>query len=88
MKRFAIVGLIAALGAISTQAAAQMQSSGQMSTSSMQHGKMMHHSMAMHGHMTRAQTMRWCHSMSHRKMMMNSRCRAMMHMHRAPIHHM
>lgn len=33
----------------------------------------------MHHGMWDSHTMRWCRSMSHRRMMMNPRCRAMMH---------
>ncbi|HZC38894.1 MAG TPA: hypothetical protein VE221_09515 [Sphingomicrobium sp.] len=53
------------------------------------------HDMTRHGHMwmhrgmSDSHMMRWCRSMSHRRMMMNPSCRAMMHMrysHR--MHHM
>lgn len=81
------LGMIVAVGLASSPAAAQMQPSGQMN-STMNHSKMMHHSMKMHGHMTKAQMMRWCHSMSHKKMMMNSKCRGMMRMHHATMHKM
>ena len=50
---------------------------------------MHHRNMSMHRGMSQSAMMRWCHSMSHRRMMMNSRCRSMMHMHHWDrMHHM
>jgi hypothetical protein len=44
-----------------------------------------HYHMGMHDRMARDRMMRWCRSLSYRRMMRNPRCRMLMHMH---MHHM
>jgi hypothetical protein len=59
---------------------------------SMRHEMSRDRHMRMHGRMSEERIMRWCHSMSHRRMMMNPRCRSLMHTHhwdrRDRMHHM
>ena len=77
--------LAAALGAalLSSPAAAQSDHGRMDRDRAMSHHDMLHDSgVRMHGRMSQEHMARWCHSMSRHRMMMNSQCRAMMHMHR------
>ena len=60
---------------------------GEDNAQMMHHDTMRHHEMSRHSRMdmrgrtSRDHMMRWCHSMSYRRMMRNPNCRAMMHLH-------
>jgi hypothetical protein len=69
---------------------ATMQNHAMRHDSRMSHDEMSRHNdMSMHGRMSDRRMMRWCHSMSYRRMMHNWRCRSMMHRHHSDrMHHM
>jgi hypothetical protein len=91
------VGPVVALGLLASPTFAQPVPNPNDNYSQMQHrDSMTHNDMSRRSHMdmgrmshdrmSRDRMMRWCHSMSYRRMMRNPRCRMMMHMHH--MHHM
>jgi hypothetical protein len=94
MKLATCLGAVVALGLMASAATAQSNNpptdrdQAAMHHDTMPGHDMRHDHMSMHGRMGNAQMMRWCHSMSHRRMMMNPHCRAMMHRHHRMHHHM
>jgi hypothetical protein len=93
MKHAVYLGAALALGLVASPAVAQSTSPPGSAPTQQEpmtrHGMSHHTSMSMHGRMSDRQMRRWCQSMSHRRMMMNRRCRSMMQMHHSRrMHHM